>query len=56
MSEPADPWSTPTTLVIVVAGSEMTDAERTILAGIAQVSERSDAVEVVGHGAGRAGG
>lgn len=44
------------TLVIVVGGSEVTDAECTTLAEVAQDSGRPAAVEVVGHGAGRAGG
>jgi hypothetical protein len=56
MIDPADPWSTPMTLVIVVVGSEVTDAERMTLAGLAHDGGRADAVEVVGHGTGRAGG
>jgi hypothetical protein len=56
MIDPADPWSTPMTLVILVVGSEVTDAERVTLAGLAHDSGWPDAVEVVGHGTGRAGG
>lgn len=55
MIDPADPWSTPMTLVIVVVGSEVPDAERVSLMGLAN-DVWADAVEIVGPGMGQAGG
>ncbi len=56
MVDPADPWSNPMTLVIVVVGPEVTEAERRGLAGLTHESWAVEPVEVAGSSSDRPGG